>query len=104
MKADDAERLKELERENALLKRIDADKEPQNVALNVEEFSLAEARVVSATGTRATTGGDHTLRWRCAPRPRAPAGWPIPRPVPDPCRAVCERPHRARGENRERCL
>jgi putative transposase len=33
MKADDAKRLKELERENALLKRIVADKELENVAL-----------------------------------------------------------------------
>ena len=33
MKADDARRLKELERENALLKRIVADKELENVAL-----------------------------------------------------------------------
>ncbi len=32
MKADDARRLKELERENALLKRIVADKELENVA------------------------------------------------------------------------
>jgi transposase-like protein len=33
MKADDAKRLKELERENATLKRIVADKELENVAL-----------------------------------------------------------------------
>ena len=33
MKADDAKRLKELERENAVLKRIVADKELENVAL-----------------------------------------------------------------------
>jgi len=33
MKADDARRLKELERENATLKRIVADKELENVAL-----------------------------------------------------------------------
>jgi putative transposase len=33
MKADEAERLKELERENATLKRIVADKELENVAL-----------------------------------------------------------------------
>jgi len=33
MKADDVKRLKELERENALLKRIVADKELENVAL-----------------------------------------------------------------------
>jgi len=33
MKADDAKRLKELERENALLKRIVAAKELENVAL-----------------------------------------------------------------------
>ena len=33
MKANDAKRLKELERENAVLKRIVADKELENVAL-----------------------------------------------------------------------
>ncbi len=33
MKANDAKRLKELERENATLKRIVADKELENVAL-----------------------------------------------------------------------
>ncbi len=33
MKADDAKRLRELERENATLKRIVADKELENVAL-----------------------------------------------------------------------
>ncbi len=33
MKADDVKRLKELERENATLKRIVADKELENVAL-----------------------------------------------------------------------
>src|SRR5215208_636229 len=33
MKAEDAKRLKELERENATLKRIVADKELENVAL-----------------------------------------------------------------------
>ena len=33
MKADEAKRLKELERENATLKRIVADKELENVAL-----------------------------------------------------------------------
>ncbi len=33
MKADDAKRLRELERENASLKRIVADKELENVAL-----------------------------------------------------------------------
>jgi len=33
MKADDAKRLKELERENAQLKRIVADKELENLAL-----------------------------------------------------------------------
>ncbi len=33
MKADDAKRLKQLERENATLKRIVADKELENVAL-----------------------------------------------------------------------
>ena len=33
MKADDAKRLRELERENAALKRIVADKELENVAL-----------------------------------------------------------------------
>jgi len=33
MEADDAKRLKELERENVLLKRIVADKELENVAL-----------------------------------------------------------------------
>jgi putative transposase len=33
MKADDAKRLKELERENAMLKRIVADKELEVVAL-----------------------------------------------------------------------
>lgn len=33
MKVDDAKRLKELERENATLKRIVADKELENVAL-----------------------------------------------------------------------
>ena len=33
MKADDAKRLKELEKENATLKRIVADKELENVAL-----------------------------------------------------------------------
>ncbi len=33
MKADDAKRLRELERENATLKRIAADKELENVAL-----------------------------------------------------------------------
>ena len=33
MKADDAKRLKELERENATLKRIVADKELENLAL-----------------------------------------------------------------------
>ena len=34
MKAEDAKRLKELERENAMLKRIVADKELEVVALN----------------------------------------------------------------------
>jgi putative transposase len=33
MKADDAKRLRELERENATLKRIVADKELENIAL-----------------------------------------------------------------------
>ena len=33
MKADDVKRLKELERENAMLKRIVADKELENLAL-----------------------------------------------------------------------
>jgi putative transposase len=33
MKADDVERLRELERENAALKRIVADKERENLAL-----------------------------------------------------------------------
>jgi hypothetical protein len=33
MKADDAKRLRELERENAALKRIVADKELENLAL-----------------------------------------------------------------------
>jgi hypothetical protein len=51
MKADDAERLKELERENATLKRIVADKEPGPRPVNQEAVACLEP-------TRGSAGRD----------------------------------------------
>ena len=72
MKADDAKRLKELERENARLKRIVADKELENDALR--EVAGETGEPVEATPSRGHAAGPA--------RPLAAAGVPDRRPAP----------------------
>ena len=71
MKADDVKRLKELEAENARLKRIVADKELENVALK----EISKGRMKVKSGSRplcvallAGSAGDASRR-RCARKP-----------------------------------
>ena len=75
MKADDVKRLKELEKENAQLKRqrLVADKELENLALR----EIASGKMVSPSQRRRAAA--HAPR---APRPLAAAGLPDRRPAP----------------------
>jgi len=50
MKADDAKRLKQLEKENAQLKRLAADRELENLALR--EIASENGEPVAATPSR----------------------------------------------------
>jgi putative transposase len=72
MKADDARRLKDLERENRELKQIVADKELENRALR--EIAKDASEPVEATPCRGDAPG--------AARPLATAGVPDRRPAP----------------------
>ncbi len=76
MKADDAKRLRELERENASLKRIVADKELENVALKEiakgrmkVKFARAVARRLAAPPFPRRVGAPPR---DCGTRPRPP--------------------------------
>src|SRR5947207_204417 len=73
MKAEDARRLKELERENAQLKRIVADQLLENQALR--EISKGRMKVKLGRGRPLVVVGRGAIpRW-CARRRSGPAAW-----------------------------
>ena len=66
MKADEAKRLRELERENASLKRIVADKELENVAL--KEIAKGRMKVKCESEQYSSVAARAASRSRCARR------------------------------------
>lgn len=78
LKAEDANRLKDLERENATLKRLLADAELEKVALKeiARETSKPGAPAGSRSSPPACAGGQRTVR---LPRDRAASCHPTPR-------------------------
>jgi putative transposase len=78
LKAEDAKRLKELERENSTLKRLLADAELEKAAL--KEIARGTSKPATSAGGRsissAGAGGQRTVR---LPRDRAASRHPTPR-------------------------